>query len=164
MARIRSGSSSSEASTTVDYFPDTDFTHPLTSSVTFADATGYSFEIGANEKRRFRMVLRIDGSADADVKLRFTGPAGGDITFTAFGLATSSGADGGANRFVSRQGFDQSSGGFGLVDAATQAIEVEGVATGGPTGGTVQLQTGQNTAHITAHIIRSGSNLSSSRV
>ena len=132
----------------------TAFTHPAPSTTTFADVTGFAVTLAPDTAWHFHAVLHVEGAEAADVKYQWTGPVGGSVSFVSTGLSSAASSDGGATRTVSRSGFTQPTGNFGLLAAAAQPTVIQGVLTCGSTAGVAQLQSGQGTANATAHVIQ----------
>lgn len=127
-------------------------------STTMQNVTGLVFaDLPANSEWDFQIELSVASSDASDIKLQFTGPAGGNIMFITTGPNAGNTADGGTQKSVVRSGFNQSSGGFGTLAVAAQPLVITGTIIVGGTAGSVQLQAAQNTSDATAPVIQANS-------
>lgn len=133
---------------------------------TFADVAGFSWTAEANSIYEVRYKIRVHGTSDVgDIKFQFTGPIGASSVMAAFGGGANMTADRGGTFLTSdREGWEQSTGPFGIVPAAPQIVTLELEVITGSTGGVIQLQAARNTADTAPALIKARSGFDGEKV
>jgi hypothetical protein len=131
-----------------------------TNNTGLINVTGLSFAVVANTSYAFRLTLFITGSINGDLKLGFTFPSGGEITWMGYGIDSTSTAQAGnimSAGFVESSTTDQTlvfnTHGNGCIAVA------EGHLTVAATPGTLQARFAQNASNATPTSLRKGSRL-----
>jgi hypothetical protein len=137
----------------------------VTSSTTLVNDTQLFLPVAANAQYFFLLYLSYDGGTQgsSDLKFQFTGPSGGNASFSYLYYPTSGGV--GANTNIARTTNLSTPVPIGTDGAGVLLVAyMIGTLTTASTSGTLQFQFAQNTSSATATTVHTGSALIAHRI